>query len=320
MVRAVQVREFGDPTGLEVVDVPAPSPAAGEVLIRTEAIGVSGVDVVARRGELLKIFPPGTVLGSEAAGVVIAAGDGVDPVWVGRRVWAFTGRDGAYADQVTARLDDITELPSTLSFVDAVAVGSSATVAHFALEHAHFTAGESVLIRGAAGSIGLATIELAVRNGASSVAVTTSSESRAQRLKQLGATHVLDRTGADPHGTKYDVIVDIVAGPELPVFIDKLAPNGRLVMVGAVSGFPAANFGEVLIRSFQQSRSVATFSLDTIPVERRNQVREALLEATTRGELTPVVHDVLPLERAADAHRQMDDGSVFGRIVLIPTN
>jgi NADPH2:quinone reductase len=329
MVQAVQVRQYGDPSGLEVVDVPAPSPAAGEVLIRTEAVGVGGVDVVVRRGALLRLFPEGGVLGSEVAGVVIAAGDGVDPAWVGKRVWAFTGLQGAYAEQATARLDDITELPDKLSFIDATAVGSSATVAYFALEHAHFTSGESVLIRGAAGSIGLATIELAALQGASSIAVTTSSPARAKRLRRLGATHTLDRTGTsqlsaavdggdDRAEATYDVIVDIVGGEALPAFVDKLAPNGRLVMVGAVAGFPAGDFGEVLIRSFQQSRSVATFSLDTVPVERRNSVRAALLEAATRGDLTPVVHDVLPLDRAADAHRRMDAGSVFGRIVLVP--
>jgi NADPH2:quinone reductase len=237
-------------------------------------------------------------------------------------VWAFTGTDGGYAEQAVALIDDIIPLPAGLTAVDAVTLGSAGTVAHFALKHAHFKAGERVLVRGAAGSIGIATVELAAQGGASAVAVTTSSAERGQRLMTLGATHILDRSGAgdsDAPGD-FDVIVDIIGGPGLPTFLDRLAPNGRLILVGAVAGFPPADFGMSLMRAFQQSRSFATFSLATIPIEDRNRVRAAQFEGVTRGRMTPVVHDVLPLERASDAHREMDNGSVFGRIVLVPTD
>lgn len=317
-MRAVRLEQYGDPSGLVPADVPAPTPTAGQILIRTAAIGVGGVDAVMRRGTLVRVAPEGVVPGSEVAGVVEQVGDGVDPGWVGRRVWATPGLLGGYAEQVTAHLDDVTELPDDLSFVDAAALGSSATVAHFALEHARFAPGERVLVRGAAGSIGISAVELAARRGAAAVAVTTSSAQRGERLRALGATHVLDRSGAGDDDASYDVVVDIVGGPDQARFIDRLAPNGRLVLVGGVAGFPPDDFGAALIRSFQQSRSFATFSLNTIAVDRRNAARADLLRAAARGELTPVVHDVLPLDRAADAHRQMDDGAVLGRIVLVP--
>lgn len=320
-MRAITIQKFGDPEGMNLVELPSPVPHRSQVLIRTEAIGVGGVDAVIRRGTLGSTFPTGLIPGSEVAGTVTAVGLDVDPAWIGSRVWAFTGTSGGYAEEAVAHIDDIIPLPTRLTAVDAVTLGSAGTVAQFALEHAHFSAGERVLVRGAAGSIGIATVELAVQGGASAIAVTTSSAERGERLMTLGATHVLDRSGSggtDAPGY-FDVIIDIIGGPELPTFLDRLAPNGRLVLVGVVAGYPPTDFGMSLMRAFQQSRSFATFSLDTIPIEDRNRVRAAQFEDVTRGRLTPVVHELLPLEHASEAHRKMDNGSVFGRIVLVPT-
>src|SRR5690606_19355860 len=120
---------------------------------------------------------------------------------------------------------------------DAVTLGSSGTVAHFGLRRARFTAGESVLIRGAAGGIGVMVVQLAVRSGANVVAVTTSSKERGDRLAALGATHVLRREGAGGAGAPagYDVIMDIVGGADLASYFDRLNPNGRMVALGAVA-------------------------------------------------------------------------------------
>ncbi len=320
-MKAVEVRTFGSPDGLAVIDLPDPAPIAGQVLIATEAIGVGGVDAVIRRGVLAAYgFRAGHVLGSEVAGTVVAVGDGVAPSWVGRRVWAFTGLGGGYTELATARVADIVPLPAGLSAVDAVTLGSSAVVAHFALAHAHFAPGESVLVRGAAGSIGILTVHLAARGGAGAVAVTTSSAERGDRLRTLGATHVLDRSGEGgqdaPAG--YDVIIDVAAGADLPSFFGRLKPNGRMVVVGIVAGQPPADFGNTMMEAFQKSMSFATFSLDTVAEADRRAVRTAQFDAAARGELPLVVHEVLPLEQAALAHAKMDAGEVFGRIVLAP--
>lgn len=320
-MRTVTIERFGDPSGMVMAEAPVPDPAPGQVAIETEAIGVGGVDAVIRRGTIGGYgFETGLVPGSEVAGTVTAVGPGGDASWVGRRVWAFTGMGGGYVEHALAQVGDVVALPDGLSSVDAVTLGSSAPVAHFALDRAHFTAGESVLVRGAAGSIGIAAVELAARGGAGAVAVTTSSTPRGNKLRELGATHVLDRSGGgDPDApAAYDVIVDIVGGTELPEFLDRLAPNGRLVLVGVVGGFPPPEFGMRLLGAFQQSRSFATFSLDTVPTPARDAVRAEQFAAAARGELHAVVHDVLPLDQAAEAHRQMDAGTVFGRIVLVP--
>ncbi|MFI5608726.1 zinc-dependent alcohol dehydrogenase family protein [Amycolatopsis sp. NPDC051903] len=324
-MKAVQIKEFGPASGLVVVDVEQPAPAAGEVLIRTEAIGVGGVDAVIRRGTLGSYgFTPGHVPGSEVAGVVTALGDGVDPSRLGRRVWAFTGVGGGYAEHAVAKDSDTLPLPDGLAAEDAVTLGSSAPVAHFGLEHAHFQPGESLLVRGAAGSIGLAAIQLAKQRGASTIAVTTSSEARGKRLSELGATLVLNREATRELGAshdadhRFDVTLDLIAGPDLGDFLGKLKPNGRHVVLGVVGGMPPADFGSVLLRHFRESLSFASFSADTVAPEQLHRNRQETLEAAARGELVSVVHEVLKLDQAAEAHRKMDDGEVFGRIVLTP--
>lgn len=325
-MKAVVIRTFGDPAGLEVVDVPVPVVAPGQVRVATEAIGVGGVDAVIRRGTLAAYgFREGHLLGSEIAGRVTEVGEGVDTSWIGRRVWASTGLSGGYAEQAVAAVDDVLALPDDLSGADAVTLGSSGVVAHFALDRAHIAPGEAVLVRGAAGSIGVTAVQLAAGRGAGAVAVTTSSAERGARLRDLGATHVLDRLGEDVPGeggpdapTGFDVVIDMVGGPQIPLFLDKLHANGRYVLVGVVGGQPPADFGMRLIDAFRKSLSFATFSADTVPGPDRQAVRAAQFADAARGHLRTVVHEVLPLGQAVRAHREMDAGKVFGRVVLVP--
>ena len=116
----------------------------------------------------------------------------------------------------------------------------------------------------------------------------------------------------------YDVIIDIVAGPDMPSFLARLNPNGRMVAVGIVAGPPPADFGMAMFAAFQRSTSFATFSTDTVPQPERRAVTARLFAAASRGELQTVLHEVLPLEHAVLAHQKMDAGEVFGRIVLRP--
>ncbi|GHH83452.1 oxidoreductase [Streptomyces sulfonofaciens] len=301
--------------------MPVPVPAAGQVRIATEAIGVGGVDAVIRRGTLAAYgFREGHLLGSEVAGRVTAVGEGVDASWIGRRVWAFTGLSGGYAEQAVASVEDVLVLPDGLTCADAVTLGGSGVVAHFALDRGRFTPGETVLVRGAAGSIGITAVQLAARAGAGAVAVTTSSVERGARLRDLGATHVLDRSGEDgpdaPAG--FDVVIDVVGGPRLPLFLDRLNSNGRYVAVGVVGGQPPADFGMRLMDGFRKSLSFTTFSSDTLPGPDRQAVRSSQFAEAAHGDLRTVVHQVLPLDEAVPAHREMDAGRVFGRIVLVP--
>jgi NADPH:quinone reductase-like Zn-dependent oxidoreductase len=320
-VKAIVIQRFGGPAGLAVAELPEPAPAAGQVLITTEAVGVGGVDTLIRSGALASYgFTEGHVPGGEVAGTVTAVGEGVDASWIGRRVWGFTGTGGGYVEQAVAPVEQIVPLPAGLSAAAAVTLGSAGAVARFGLRHAHFEPGEAVLVRGAAGSIGIMAVQLAARGGAAAVAVTTSSSGRGERLRRLGATHVLDRSGdggTDAPGG-YDVIVDVVAGKDMPSFFDRLHPNGRMVAVGAVAGRPPADFGTKIMAAFQKSLSFAAFSAATVPPGDLSAARAALFTAAERGEIEAVVHELLPLHEAALAHRKMDAGEVFGRIVLTP--
>ncbi|MGW2231055.1 zinc-binding dehydrogenase [Streptomyces formicae] len=320
-MKAIAITTYGGPEGLAVVELPTPAPAAGQVLVATEAIGVGGVDTVIRSGALGDLgFAEGHVIGSEVAGTVTAVGEGVDTAWIGRRVWGFTGMGGGYAEHAVASVPAITPLPTGLSAIDAVTLGGSGVVARYALAHARFAPGDAVLVRGAAGSIGVTTVQLAARGGARAVAVTTSSAARGERLRLLGATHVLDRSGdgGDDAPADYDVIIDVVAGPDMPAFFDRLRPNGRMVTVGVIGGWPPADFGAKIMASFQKSLSFAAFSADSVAQADQGAVRAEQFAAASRGEIETVVHEVLPLDQAVLAHQKMAAGEVFGRIVLTP--
>ena len=131
---------------------------------------------------------------------------------------------------------------------------------------------------------------------------------------------MLDRSGQDGDGgpAGYDVIIDVVAGAHMPEFFARLNPNGRMMVVGIVAGQPPSDFGATLMAAFQRSLSFATFSADTVAQADLRAVRDAQFAAAGRGELDAVVHEVLRLDQAALAHRKMDAGEVFGRIVLVP--
>ncbi|GAA1123782.1 zinc-binding dehydrogenase [Kribbella jejuensis] len=315
-MKAVAVKAFGGPEGLSVVDLPAPEPGTGQVLIAVEAIGVGGVDALIRGGSLPG-FREGLVLGSEVAGTVVAVGPDTDEDWVGQRVWGFTGLGGGYAEQAVASVEDVLPLPPGLSAAGSVTLGGSGVVAHFALAHARFRAGESVLVRGAGGSIGILTVQLAAAGGAAEIAVTTSSAARGALLRDVGATQVLDRSGAGA-ASAYDVIIDVVSGPDVPSFLEKLRPNGRMVAVGAVGGPLPDSLGTALMANFRRSLSFATFSADTVPPADRQAVRVAQFAAAAEGRLPVVVQAELPLDDAVLAHQQLQRGEVFGRIVLVP--
>lgn len=298
--------------------MPDPEPGAGQVLLATEAAGVGGVDVMIRSGAYADYgFRPGHIPGGEVAGTVVAVGDGVEASWTGRRVWAFAGVGGGYAERVVAPVDALVPLPDGVSAVDAVTVGGSGAVARLALRHARFAPGESLLVRGASGGLGVMAVQFAARGGAGVVAVTARSPERGDRLRALGATHVFDREGqgTDAPGS-FDVVVDIVAGPGMPAFLDRLNPEGRMVVLGTVGGPPPADFGMRMFAAFQRSLSFATFSANTVSMAERAAATGEALAAVGRGDLRSVVHRVLPLDEAVAAHRLMDAGEVFGRVAL----
>ncbi|EYF04508.1 quinone oxidoreductase family protein [Chondromyces apiculatus] len=317
-MKAVTIRDFGGPENLVLQNVPALTPAAGQVLITIEAAGVGLADILMRTGAYRGAYTApaegGFVPGLEVAGTVAGLGTGVDPAWRGRRVFAPV-QTGGYAEQAVFAADALIPLPDAISAVDAVALGVNALVAKIALERARLVPGERVLVRGAAGGIGTMATQLAAHAGAI-VAATTSTADRGQRLRELGAVEILDRaaTGAEA----FDVILDNVLGPDLATFLGKLKENGRMVLCGAAGGFPPPDFGMALLAGFQRSLTLSTLSLNSVDAPRLAAALQEVFALVAAGHLKPVIEATLPLAEAAAAHARLESGQVFGKLVLVP--
>lgn len=322
-MKVVVIREFGGPEGLAVVEASSPELHSGQALIRTLAISVGTQDVMIRTGALAAYgFKPGHILGGEIAGEVIAVGDSAHSAYIGQNVWAMVSPGGGYAERVVAPVASLVALQDKISPVQAVTIGGAGIVAHFGLHHAHFCPGESLLVRGASGPIGMMAVLLAGRLGTSTIAVTTSSNERGNRLRELGAGYVLDRAMVGPAGIpeEFDVILDLVGGPDMSLLFRKLKRNGRLISLGAVAGLPPDDFAKAMFPAFQRSLSFATFSAGTVPEPERHTFLRDLFAEASRGSLPSILHGTFPLNEAVEAHRLLESGTALGRIVLVPDN
>jgi NADPH:quinone reductase-like Zn-dependent oxidoreductase len=317
-MKAITVEAFGGPEQLRWATVADPSPMAGEVIVAISLAGVGFVDVMARQGRY--VFPkPGFIPGLEIAGEVVALGEGVDAVWLGRRVVAFPARGGGYAERIALKLRELIPLPPDIAPEEALAIGVNGLVAAFALDRAQVTAGDRVLIRGAGGGIGLMATQLAARQ-TPEVTATTSSAARGQRLAALGAATLWNRRTDPPLAPEsFDIVIDTVGGPELSSFIETLRLNGRYVMAGGLGGAPNADFGMALMRRFHHSLSFAALSLNSISTEASARRLEPLLRALRQGEIAAAIDSTIPLAEAALAHRRLESGETFGKILLAAT-
>lgn len=311
-MQAIVVNEFGPADHLSLIDVPARTAGDGEVVIAVEAAGVGLVDVLQRQGYLGASAP--YIPGVEVAGRVASVGAGVDARLIGQRV--FAQGQGGYAQQFVAGAGGLVMLPDGVSFEAAVALGINALVARFSLGTARLEAGERVLVRGASGGIGAMAAQMAAQMGAAVTAVTN--RQAADGVAALGVSRVI-RRGIDPEPEgPFDVVIDPVAGDAVPALLGTLAPNGRYIVNGAAAGLPPAGIGEALLQGFSRSPSYSLFSLDSVS-------RDAVLAAATeifaqaaRGELRPLIAEVLPLHEAARAHKILEAGKSFGKLVLTP--
>lgn len=317
-MHAILIPRFGGADVLELEERPDPIPETGQALLAVEAVGVGYVDVTAREGRYARFPEPGIVPGLEVAGRVLSVGLGGDESWIGKRVFAMPMNGGGYSDRIALPVEQLMPLPGGLSSVDAVGLGMNAFVAKVGIERAGLRAGERVFVRGAGGGIGLMAVQLAVSKGGE-VTATTSAEERAERLRALGARHILNRSHGDaaPHD-QLDMIIDTIAGPDLGRYVRLLNQNGRYVMCGGIGGMPNAEFGMDLLSIFHRAPSFFAMSLNAIEPRDLVATGANLFEDALRGRIRPIIDRELPLSRAADAHRLQESGEVFGKIVLVP--
>ncbi|WP_092546353.1 quinone oxidoreductase family protein [Actinoplanes derwentensis] len=312
-MKAAQILSYGTPDVLTLTEVQRPEPGPGEVLVAVAASSVNGHDSLVRSGAMKIVsgrrFPLGT--GLDFAGVVAGIGPGTTGAVDGQLVWGTVHPRGKHqiagaAEYVVVPADRVAPVPAGLSAVQAAALVVPGITALAALCGATgLAAGESVLVRGAAGGVGVAAVQLAHAFGGRVTALARSRH--ADALTSLGAERVLDYTEvtADRIGT-FDVIVDTV-GTELASYRRRLTPGGRMVTVG-LSG-PA--IAAIAASTVFGSRRIRTFSADP----RTAQLTE-LAEQVTAGRIQPVIDGVYPLADIAAAHRSFDKGGAWGRQVV----
>lgn len=312
-MKAVQITGYGAADVLRVNDVDRPAPGAGEVLVSVEASSVNGHDVIVRAGELKMVtgrrFPIG--VGLDFAGVVAETGAGVEGYRIGDRVWGMVHprqrhTTGGAAEYVVVSADRIAPAPAGLSPVDAASLVVTGATALIALrDSVHLASGERVLVRGAAGGVGTAAVQLAHALGGQVTALAR--DRHAGLLTGLGADEVLDHgsTTSDRIGP-FDVIVDTV-GSELNCYRSRLAKGGRMVTVGLSASALAA----IAASSVYGSRRIRTFSANP-----GTAVLRDLAGHVTSGALRPVVHGVYPLADTAAAHEAFERGGVVGKQVI----
>jgi NADPH:quinone reductase-like Zn-dependent oxidoreductase len=293
MPNASVLTSYGPPRVLKWKEVPMPEPGDGQIRIRVRAAGVGPTDAKIRRGDLAKVFPlpPDAVLGFEAAGVVDAVGPGANGVAVGDAVAALLPTLGGYAEYAVA--SSWTPKPESVSWADAAALPASAEAAGGTLKELGVRSGESLLILGAAGSVGLIATQLAVAAGLTVYAAAASDDH--DMLRELGAVPVRygARLAADvrTHTTSVDAVLDA-------------AGKGGLTDAVALAGGPSR---VVTLADERAAELGVAFS-----APRPNRAPEALAETMPRlaaGALRLRRHRTLPVQRAFEAHELLESGA-----------
>ncbi|MFE7932208.1 NAD(P)-dependent alcohol dehydrogenase [Streptomyces sp. NPDC057456] len=312
-MKAAQITSYGAPDVLRINEVDRPAPGVGEVLVSVEASSVNGHDVIVRAGEVKMVsgrrFPIGA--GLDFAGVVVETGADVEGYRAGDRVWGMVHPRQRHitagaAEYVVVPAARIAPAPAGLSSVDAASLVVAGATALIALrDSVHLAGGERVLVRGAAGGVGTAAVQLAHALGGHVTALAR--DRHAPLLTGLGADEVLDygSTTSDRIGP-FDVIVDTV-GSELHCYRNRLAKGGRMVTVGLSAGALAA----IAASSVYGPRRIRTFSANP-----DSAVLRDLADHVASGALRPVVDSVYPLADIAAAHKAFEHGGVVGKHVI----
>ena len=319
-MRALRVTELSGPDALELGEMPEPDAGDG-ILIDVEAAGVAFPDLLLTRGQYqLKPDPP-FVPGAEVAGTVASAGEGTG-FSPGDRVMAVTLL-GGFAERAISPAHLTFPVPESLSTEQAAGFVLNYHTAHFALHRrGRLREGETVLVHGAAGGVGTATVQVAKGSGAHVIAV-VSSDAKEEVARRAGADEVV-RSDGDwrgevkelTGGRGVDVLMDPVGGDRFADSLRSLAPEGRLLVVGFAEGdIPTVSVNRLLLRNVDLV-GVAWGAFVMDKPELCREIAEDLERMAAAGAVDPIVDDVLPLGEGARAVRQLDERGALGKIVL----
>jgi NADPH2:quinone reductase len=327
LMRAVVVHEFGAPESLAIEDISSPQPGPDEILINVHAVGVNFVDLLVIGGTYQFLPPRPFTPGKLPAGIVVKVGANVKDFAIGDRVLT-TAEQGGYAEQATALAAHSYRLPDAMSFNDAAAMALAFDTAWFALrERARLCSGETVLVLGATGSVGLATIQLAKAFGAR-VLAGVSSMGKAEIARAAGADEVIDlsvenlRDGlrkqvhAVTGGKGANVVIDSLGDRFFAAALRAMAWSGRLVVVGFAAGeIPTLKVNYLLVKNIEVSGLQVSDYRKRMP-ERMRECFEEIFRLFEKGLVKPAVTSVRPLEGFAEALGQIRDRKAKERIVL----
>jgi NADPH2:quinone reductase len=323
MTKAIRVHQPGGPEAMRWDDVPAPEPGPGEVLVHHEAVGLNYIDVYFRTG-LYKTNLPAT-LGMEAAGTVLAVGDGVTSLKAGDRVAYAGGPLGAYATERVIAADRLVILPDGIDFKTAAAMMLQGMTAQYLLRRTYAVKpGETIVVHAAAGGVGLIMCQWARHLGVSVIGVVSTRE-KAELARAHGAAHVIvGHADLPPEvkritgGAMVPVVYDSVGKDTFAASIDSLAPLGLMVSFGNASGpVPPVDIGMLSAKGslYLTRPTMATYTSKRADLER---VTADLFDVVKSGAVKILVNQTFPLSEAADAHRALEARKTTGSTVLIP--
>jgi NADPH2:quinone reductase len=322
-MKFISVDQPGGPEMLRMAQGPVPTIGPGEVLVRVAAAGLNRADLAQRAGK----YPPppdaSPILGLEVSGEITAVGEAVTQWKVGGRVCSLT-HGGGYAEYVAVAASHCLPVPQGFSMVEAAALPEAAmTVWSNVFDRAHLSPGETLLVHGGTSSVGSFAIQYAVAFG-NTVFATAGGEAKCAAVRKLGA-QAIDYRSEDfvvaiaeaTQGRGVDVILDIIGGDYTLRNLNCMAMDGRIAQVSWQNG----SMVEIDLALMARRRATLTGS-HLRPRTRENKaaivaaLREKIWPLYESGKIRPLIHAVFPLERAADAHREMEGGNHIGKIVL----
>jgi NADPH2:quinone reductase len=323
-MKALVCHAYGPLESLTVEDVPDPKPVAGQVLVGVRACGVNFPDLLIVQGKYqFKPQPPFSP-GGEVAGVVEMVGPGVGGIRAGDRVLAMGGF-GGFAEKFLADESRVLRMPDGVDFVTASCLPTVyGTTLHALRDRAQLRAGETLLVLGAAGGVGLAAVQIGKRMGARVIAAASSAE-KLETCKREGADLLVDYTREDlkervkalTDGVGADVVYDPVGGAYTEAALRATGYGGRLLVVGFAAGdIPRIPANLVLLKGCAMVGVFWGMAMMRDPARLRAQLEE-ILEWVKDGTLRPHVHQTYPLARALDALRDVEQRRVQGKAVVV---
>jgi len=324
-MKAIRVHDYGGPQVLRLEDVPEPKAGPGQVVVRVKAVGVNPVDVSIRTGAYSKILTLPYTPGSDAAGLVDAVGDGVTHVKPGDRVFitgtTSPGFTGAYAEVALSRAAQVHPLPDALTFAQGAAIYIPYGTAWRSLfQRANGRPGETVLVHGATGGVGVAAVQIARAHGFRVIG-TGGTDAGRELVRRQGAHHVLDHKSPDyldklpalTAGRGVDIILEMASHLNLAKDLTVVAKGGRIVVIGC-RGPIEIHPREAMMRD----AAILGMHLSNPTESEAASIWAGVGAGLANGTLQPVVGREMPLRDAALAQQAVMEQSAYGKIVLIP--